>query len=371
MLISTEGSKPDAILNYARALQNNSKYSEAKEQYIKYAESNPAVSTVQKNLWLQSCDSAVKWMQNPKNVTINNEKGLNSLQSDWGAVKYLNGIVYTSDRTNKISETAAAASRPFLKFDGATKVPDTRTYGWTGNDYLRLYERQERDSLKLFPLNPGTKYHIGNASFSNDAKKVFFSITQIPAQIIRKKGEPATINIELYSSEMDSNGNWGEAKSFRYNNANAYSVGDPYLSNDGNTLYFVSNMPGGSGGTDIYKCERNPDGTWGDAQNQSQLNTPGNERSPAQNAMGEFSFSSDGFPGMGGLDIFTLESNGKVTNLGYPLNSPQDDFAFYKSSKTDGFLSSNRPGGLGSDDIYSFIEAKMLAFMLTGKVYDK
>lgn len=367
ILVTMEGSKPDAVLKYAEALRHNAKYLEAKIQFNKYADLDKATTAAQRSLWSASCDSAVKWMQKPRSVTIKNEQGLNSAQSDWGAVKYESGLIFTSDRTNKSAEAKASINRPFLKFDGS-KLPDRNTYGWTGNGYLRLYQKNG-DSVSLFPINPGTNYHIGSPSFTADGNEVFFTLTRIPDHIERKKGEPSTINIELYSSEK-VDGKWAKPNAFRYNAVNSYSVGDPLISGDGKTLYFVSNMPGGKGGTDIYKSTRNSDSTWTDAVNLAEYNSIGNERTPMIDADNNFYFSSDGFAGMGGLDIFKAEGN-LIQNMGYPINAADDDFAFSLTSKTEGYLSSNRAGGQGSDDIYSFIEKLVLSFKLEGKVFDK
>ena len=367
ILVTMEGSKPDAVLKYAEALRHNAKYLEAKIQFNKYADSNKATTAAQRSLWSTSCDSAVKWMQKPRSVTIKNEQDLNSAQSDWGAVKYESGLIFTSDRTNKSAEAKANTNRPFLKFDGS-KLPDRNTYGWTGNGYLRLYQRNG-DSVSLFPINPGTNYHIGSPSFTADGNEVFFTLTRIPDHIERKKGEPSTINIELYSSEKVG-GKWAKPNAFRYNAVNSYSVGDPLISGDGKTLYFVSNMLGGKGGTDIYKSTRNSDSTWNDAVNLAEYNSIGNERTPMIDADNNFYLSSDGFAGMGGLDIFKSEGN-LIQNMGYPINAADDDFAFSLSSKNEGYLSSNRAGGQGSDDIYSFVEKLVVSFKLEGKVFDK
>lgn len=367
ILVTMEGSKPDAVLKYAESLRHNAKYLEAKIQFNKYADLDKATTAAQRSLWSASCDSAVKWMQKPRSVTIKNEQSLNSAQSDWGAVKYESGLIFTSDRTNKSAEAKANANRPFLKFDGS-KLPDRNTYGWTGNGYLRLYQKNG-DSVSLFPINPGTNYHIGSPSFTADGNEVFFTLTRIPDHIERKKGEPSTINIELYSSEK-VDGKWAKPNAFRYNAVNSYSVGDPLISGDGKTLYFVSNMPGGKGGTDIYKSTRNSDSTWTDAVNLAEYNSIGNERTPMIDADNNFYFSSDGFAGMGGLDIFKAEGN-LIQNMGYPINAADDDFAFSLTSKTEGYLSSNRAGGQGSDDIYSFVEKLVLNFKLEGKVFDK
>lgn len=128
---------------------------------------------------------------------------------------------------------------------------------------------------------------------------------------------------------------------------------------------------------DIYYCKKGDTGNWGNAVNLAAVNTAGDERTPYINGDNSFYFSSDGLVGMGGLDIFkTTTVNGNFSipvNLGYPLNSPQDDFAYIADSPATGYFASNRPGGLGSDDIYSFNrpEPVVLVFKLEGIAYDK
>lgn len=347
-LSGMQNSSPESKLWHAEALRSQGKYKEAKTQYQQYT--GQAVSVAQVQLWITSCDSAIAWMAVPKDIKIENEKKLNSQGSDWAAVKYADGIVFTSDRTPQQNETTN--KRPFLKFDG-TKLPDKHTYRWTGMPYMHLYYSQG-DQVNIFPLANTNDYHTGVVSFTNDGKEAYFTMTSTKDW---KSYNQAlnTIYIGLYSSRFDS-GKWSDPIPFRYTNTTKWSVGDPYISPDGQTLYFVSDMPGGNGGTDIYKSNRNADGTWSDAVNLgTTINTPGNERSPSvyNNIL---YFSSDGHIGMGGLDIYktTLDHQLKVVNMGYPMNSPQDDFATSLTSETSGFLSSNRMNGAGKDDIYTF-----------------
>lgn len=371
------GSSPKNTLFYADALRSNSKYTEARTQYQKYIAIDGKVSPAQQSLWLSGCDSAMRWMKEPKPAIINNEKSLNSAQSDWGAVKLGNGTVFSSDKGT--AETAQDANRPFLKFDGA-KVPDKKIYGWTGNRYLRLYQQSGSDEAKLFPIASGTDYHVGPASFTADGKEMYFTLTRIPKDAKYEKekgveGKLATVNVEIYSSTKDANGNWSAPIAFQYNNVNNYSVGDPFMSADGKILYFASTLPGGKGGSDLYACFRTEGGGWGKPINLEEFNTEGNERSPFFDGDKNFYFSSDGLVGMGGLDIFkSVRNSGKMAkpvNMGYPINSPQDDFAYSRTNATTGYLSSNRTGGLGEDDIYSFIEQLILAFKLNGTAYNK
>ena len=372
-LIAAElpGSDIENTLRYAKALQSNSKYHEAKVQFQKYIEKNSSVGNVQRNLWLSSCDSALHWMKNPVSMVVSNLKMLNTPKSEWGAGVYLNRVVFVSDRENELSKEK---KQPFLKFDGAG-VPDKNIYGWTGNHYMQLYEQNEKaDSVKIFPLKIETNYHVGPASFTKDGAEVYFSLSRISENPKYINGKIATAKVEIFSSRKDQDGKWLAPASFKYNNINEYSVGDPFVSKDGEQLYFVSDMPGGLGGTDIYVCHRKDTSEWSTPVNLKELNTEGEERSPGIDESNHIYFSSDGRIGMGGLDIFAAKIiSGKITepiNQGYPVNSPQYDFSYYPVNSSKGFLSSNRIEGLGEDDIYSFQE-QMLTLKLTGKVFRK
>jgi outer membrane protein OmpA-like peptidoglycan-associated protein len=368
------GSNIENTLNYAKALQHNSKYSEAKVQYLDYISKKQNISEKQQTVWLSSCDSALKWIRNPKKIELINQEALNSTQSDWGAVNYQGGVVFTSDRSK--NGLAPQESKPFLKFDGS-KEPDKKVYGWTGNGYLKLYLKSSpNDSIQLFPIKAGTSYHVGSASFTADGKTMYFTLTRITDELERLKKQPTTVNVEIFSSTKAADGTWAKPVSFAYNDVNNYSVGDPFITANGNSLYFASNMPGGLGDTDIYVCLKTDAGTWDKPINLKEINTEGNERSPVFDEKDNFYFSSDGRVGMGGLDVYqALKESGKIgqiENLGYPFNSPQDDFGFSLSEKGGVvYLSSNREGGVGSDDIYTIDQKMTLAFKLEGRVLDK
>ncbi|MFW0718343.1 OmpA family protein [Pedobacter sp. N23S346] len=364
----------DNVLQYAKALQQNMKYTEAKEQYQKYASTNKQVTNIQLKLWEVSCDSALLWMKKPVAITLDNKKKLNTPQSDWGAHLYQNSVVFASDRGGAI-EDKQDAHRSFLKFDGSKK-PDRNIYGWTGNRYLRLFiEDKNKDSVSNLPVNAGTEYHIGPASFTADGNEMYFTLTKIPKKPVYGKDGIVTLNLEIYSCKKDSTGMWTVPTPFKYNKAEAYSNGDPFISADGNCLYFVSSMLNGMGGTDIYMSRKTKAGDWDTPENLKGLNTEGNERTPVLDQEYNFFFSSDGRIGMGGLDIFTAKIlNGKIAepvNLHYPINSSQDDFAYIKSNDQTGYLSSNRTDGIGSDDIYSFVPKQVIAFWLVGKALDR
>ncbi|MEO8885100.1 MAG: OmpA family protein [Mucilaginibacter sp.] len=377
IVVAMPESQPENILKYAEALQNNSKYSEAKEQYVKYLSLNLEQNTDKVKKLVMSCDSAIKWMKNPVWVNIVNEKALNTAQSDWGSVKYGNSIVFSSDRTNTSKEAGGEKKKPFLKFDGGDISPSTKVYGWTGNDYLRLYQF-DGNAAKLFPINTGTEYHIGAATFTADGNEMYFTLTRIHSKAKEDKKGTKTINIEIYSSVKEKGSDtWSKPVAFAYNNSELWSAGDPFITPDGKKLYFVSDMEGGKGGTDIYYCNRNTAGGWDLPVNITSINTEGNERTPYVGPGNDFYFASDGGIGMGGLDIFKATYSGNiysdVQNLGYPVNSPQDDFAYSLTAPKTGYLSSERIGGAGSDDIYSFSEKikPVYALRLEGTALDK
>lgn len=316
------------IYYYGLALQQNGKYAAAKEQFS-HCKTIPA-----SNRLITSCDSAMLWLNSPHSDIVTNASTLNSAYTDWGALKRNNELYWVSDRPD------ATRKKHFLR---STPVR-TDQYGWTGNNYLQLYTGDGKR------VHTGKAYHTGMPSIRKDGLEMFFPQTYFykkPRKFLQQDSA-YNIYIEIYSvSRTTDTSAWGTPVPFRYNNALNYSVGDPFITPDGKRLYFVSDMPGTMGGTDIYYCDRLGDNNWGDAV-KMEINTTGQERSPYIDESGVFYFSSDGGIGMGGLDIYRVE-NGKPVNVGPPLNSAADDLYF-----TEGYFTSNRPGGKGSDDIYQY-----------------
>jgi peptidoglycan-associated lipoprotein len=377
--VSMPNSSTENLLRYAEVLKNNLKYAAAKAQYTRYYTLSGPTEQAQLKFWISACDSAIKWMQNPSPVLLKNEQALNTPESDWGAVRYNNTVVFTSDRVLKADKSNQPKRGPFyIRFDHNEGL-DKRIYGWTGNKYLNLYEAPAAGStveqVKRFPFIAGTDYHIGAASFTADGNEMFFTLTRLPNHKIKDTAKIKTITVEVYSSKRNAGGNWETPVAFPLNKEETYSVGDPFITPDGKGLYFTSDMPGGLGGTDIYYCARTMDGSWAQPINLANINTAGNERTPYLDAAGNLYFSTDGDKGMGGLDIYRALRQGNTftakQNLGYPINSAQDDFAYVPFTDSTGYLSSNRMSGKGSDDIYSFSPLPVVSYHLQGIVYDK
>ena len=374
-----DGTPTKNVLNYAKALQNNGKYSEAKKQYIRYASLNKEVSALQQRIWLASCDSSVIWMLNPTDAKVLNQKKLNSKKSDWAAVNQSGSIVFVSDR-EQVGNDLPKKEKPFLQFE-VSKKPSLSISGRTGNVYLHLYKKDEgKDSIIQFPLIDETAYHMGPASFTADGATIYYARSQSYADFklnnrTNKENKSDSLTVQIFTSTKGADGKWGAPTSFKYNSAGGFSLGDPFISPDDKTLYFSSNIPGGEGGMDLYVCHKNASGEWDSPVNLKELNSRGNDRSPSVGENGAFYFSSDGRVGMGGLDVFKSIKTGDVfsnpVNMHYPINSSQDDFSFNMYKDTEGFLSSNRTDGMGSDDIYSVSMKKIMAFTLAGKVFDK
>ena len=204
-----------------------------------------------------------------------------------------------------------------------------------------------------------TQYHEGVVSFSPDGNTMYLSReSYYEKEFIKDSLSRNKFSVlQLFKSEKQSTG-WSEATPLSLN-SQTYSVKNPSVSADGKTLYFASDMPSGYGGFDIYKATINADASLGEAVNLGQrVNTEGQEMFPFSSASGTLYFSSDGHLGLGGLDVFfTTDIGGKMTKIrsaGVPVNSAADDFAFHlDESNGTGFVSSNRPGGKGSDDVYA------------------
>lgn len=357
-------------LHYAGILMNNEQYAAAKTVLTGYLGKTPGDKIAES--MKAGCDSAVKWLAAPVRGDMENLKGLNSAWSDWSTAFRKGEVIFASDRPYDSLRRDALFNNTNIK---------RKRYGYTGNSYLHLYESKLLDSGHVMPLarTVNGDYHSADASYTADGKTCYYAVTSLA----RKRGsllgkeQPYTLNIGLSTQEWDDNkGAWQQGPAFPYNEIFNYSVGDPFISADGKTLYFVADYgEKGQGGTDIYYCTKDAGGQWQQPVNMGPgINSAGNERSPMFDSTGVFYFSTDGRPGMGGLDIFRaikMKGAWEVLNMGVPVNSAQDDFAPAYNGTNTLYFSSNRKGGKGSDDLYRFTPAKILVFSLEGKALNK
>ena len=247
-------------------------------------------------------------------------------------------------------------------------------YSWNKQPYLDLFKSKEivfsNDSEEYFSElslpkrieNINTKYHDASAVITKDGKTIYFTRDNFNGKRL-KKGKNDTSHLKIFKADWKDN-QWINITELPFNNNN-YSTGHPALSPDEKTLFFVSDMPNGFGKTDLYKVAILGNNTFGRPKNLGPtVNTEGKEMFPFLSNENVLYFSSDGHIGLGSLDVFETKINkdnsfSDVKNLASPINSKKDDFAFTLSKEGNrGYFSSNRIGGKGDDDIYSFVIRK-------------
>lgn len=337
----------ELYLNYAGVLRGMEKYDDAIEQYNAYLGLNPGDTRAK---WLlESCKLAKTWMNTPSRYEVNNMKVFNSRQSDYGLALYKNnGVIISSTREDATGK---------------------KLYGRIGEDFSDLFEsnvdrRGKWSKLQVLQGGVNTSFNEGTAAVNRTGTIMYFT------RCSSKTGE-----CKIYFSRKTGQ-KWSDAELIKLF-GDTVNVGQPSLSKDQKKLFFVAdNAPGGQGGKDIWFINKGRGDTWEEPINLGpQVNTEFDEMFPyAHEDDNTLYFASDGHPGMGGLDIFYSEGSGtewsQPVNMKFPINSGADDFAFIANVRKDkGFLSTNRPGGRGSDDIWQWVLTP-LQFNLSGQVYD-
>jgi len=339
---------PFFYLSYGKSLKSSAKYAEAKiqfKQYIKLIPEDPMGP-----IFLHSCDSAQKWLEETIGKEVKSIKKINTTASDFSPI-ILNG--------NKlvISSSRKGSKEALISFDGGMKVNRLDLYGV---DINSLMGNEDIEYVNFSELN--SPLHEGSATFSSDGKEIYFTRTVKGKRERKGRKNEVISTLQVFYSTVDSTGEWSEPISAFSFNSSKYSVGQPSLSKDGEKIFFMSDMDGGHGSTDIYYCEKRENGLWAEPENAgSSVNTFGHELFPYIADNGMLYFSSDTHIGMGKLDIFSSEYKSEkwanVQNLKPPYNSIADDFGIvFDSEYSRGFFSSDRFNGVGAEDIYSFSE---------------
>jgi len=353
LITAQNGITANDYYNYFMVLRLNGKYAEANKEMGNFKKLKPY------DLRLKSYET--------NNIDLNylltdygkykiENLSLNTDAEDFGTSYYKDKIVFSSTRTKKTN---------------------AKKYNWNGKPFLNIYVAEmEGNQLKtpeLLDKNINSQLHDGTASFNKDG-----TFTAFTSNTKNGNKKDLIVKFQIFFSNY-KDGKWSAPEAFVLNNKE-YSVGHPFLTSDGNTMYFVSDMPGGYGGADIYKITKDEKGVWKKHENLgNKINTEGNEMFPFfEENNNILIFTSDGHFGIGGLDIFMSATNrgnyGRVYNAGIPLNTKDDDFAVIVNAKTNkGYFSSNRIGGNGDDDIYSvdFLKGLNAGKKLIGIAKDK
>lgn len=352
-----QDASPEHYYRYAQALKSSGDYDTANAILDKF--STKSNGDLRAKLYTENKNYLSVIKKNSARYEIK-KTDVNSAYSDYGPAYYGNKIVFATSRDTT----------------GLLKRID----GWTNHSFTELYESSVNNDGSLskpkrFSSRIETKMHESTPVFTKDGKTMYFTRNNYIDGKVRKDGTGQVL-LKIYKAVLKDD-KWTDITELPFNDNN-YSVAHPALSTDEKTLYFASDMPGSYGQSDIFKAAINNDGTFGKPVNLGiGINTQGKETFPFIDANDQLYFASDGHPGLGGLDIYIAKSeNGsfsKAYNVGEPINSRNDDFAFIinNQSKT-GFFSSNRGGGLGYDDIYGFKEIKEIEFdckqLLTGTI---
>ena len=331
----SKDANPEAIYNYAQTLKANGKFSDYNTWMKNFAKLSPNDTRVKE--FMKNPNYIPKIMDDMARYTATNMEDINSEYADFGGIVYGKDFYFASGRNTS-----------------------RKTYQWNEEPYLEIYKATNvggtMKNAELLNGDVNTKYHESNAVISADGKRMYFDRNDYFEGDYDKSASGIN-QINLYYAENIDGKGWSAVVSAPFNN-NEYSTGHPALSQDGNTLYFVSDMPGGKGGSDIYMVAINSDGSLGTPKRLGDnINTEGKELFPYLDSNGTLYFSSNGHMGIGGLDVFYAEAQGDgfgvVTNLGKGVNSSADDFGYkYDPTSQSGYVSSNREGGMGSDDIY-------------------
>lgn len=399
--IRLKGEDIKAYLRFAQVLASGGKHAESKVMYQKYSE-----------LQEQDKRSAefIKLYSNLEALTRNASSykieylGINTSSADFSPTYYQNGLVFVSGRSQNTSikrifkwdnssfldlfflddlkKVIGQNSSSAISSSSTTTTTPNQSSRPLGNDYYTPATSNDASTIatqgselitgstdyveyatvesKKFSKTINSKYHEGPCAFFHKEKKIIFTRnSQNVSGLLGAKKESVS-RLKLYISDYKTN-DWGNIKELPFN-SDTYSCGHPTLTVDDKMLYFVSDMPGGYGGTDIYMVQFK-NGEWSKPQNLGgTINTQGNEMFPFVDDRGNLYFASDGHPGLGGLDMFFVSMNtatglpvSRARNLGAPLNSSQDDFGIITDSEREsGFLSSNRKRGGSDDDIYRF-----------------
>ncbi|RAV30455.1 OmpA family protein [Sinomicrobium soli] len=348
---------PDYLFRYGQALKGNRKYEEAVKWLKLSAErggDDPGMVRLMEegDYYTRLSNPRARLFGNLHNMAVNTE------YSDFGGFIQGNSFYFASTRPS----------------GGRTRI-----YDWNKQPFLNMYVGDRMgnelyDSRKL-EGEINTRYHEATVAITRDGQTMYFTRDNAEDGKRSEKDEQGTVHLQLYKASPGADGTWGNIEELPFNHV-SYSVGHPALSPDEKKLYFVSDMPGGYGVTDIYVVDIHDDGSYGEPENLGRtINTRGREMFPFVDKDGVLYFSSNGHPGLGGLDILKSEpvngTFGKVTNPGVPVNSPMDDFGFVMNEdNTEGYLSSNRIGGKGDDDIYHFT-ARECTVTVSGVITDK
>lgn len=347
-IIAEDSIAPEVYYRYSQTLKATGDYKTANKYLDKFNVKKETDTRGQKYASHKNYLETIK--ANSGRYKVAPATAINSEYSDYGATTYNGYVIFTSARDT----------------GGIFK----RRHSWTNQSFTNLYTAKQAEDGTLSEAQPFIKhvkgkFHESTPVVTRDGKTIYFTRNNVDKG---KKGigKDDTRKLKIYKATL-KDGKWQNAQPLPFN-SNDYNCAHPALNKDETILYFASDMPGTIGESDIYQVSIANNGTKvGKPENLGEvINTEGKETFPYVTINNELYFSSDGHPGLGGLDIYGTRKERdstyhKVHNVGTPVNSEQDDFAYIIDFRTKhGYFSSNREGGKGYDDIYNLLETKSL-----------
>ena len=344
------------LLRLAQSQQREGQYAAAISSYQQYLEIAP--NSWEAKVGIRGCQLAPKWKEEGSRYIVKLDKVLNSRRADYCPMfldKNMEYVYLTSTNEKSTGELRSEIS--------GTKKGDIF--------FSKIDEKGNMTRPEVVDGGLNTEHDEGAAAFSPDGSTMYL------ARAVRQDW-PTTV--EIYTSTR-SEAKWAAPQKFEITADTLSNYTDPFVSPDGNWLYFASDMPGGQGGIDIWRI--NLKDKHGTLENLGpQINTKGNDRFPNVRTDSVMYFASDGHPGMGGLDLFmaTLQPREEgdkismdrwvVENMGVPMNSSADDFGITFGKGESGYFSSNRGDARGYDHIFKFVKPDLQVW-ISGYVVDK
>lgn len=342
----------DDRLAYARLLLKNGEYKQAEKEFRILVDSMPDNILAQNGL--KSAQMAPCWKKAGSRYQVKKMDVFTSRRADYSPMLLgdeYEQIYFTSTRNDAQGDELSGIT--------GTKAGDIF---YSEKDDKGKWSRPEAIATGL-----NTDYDEGACCFTPDGKEMY--LTQCVT-------DPASPRFAQIVTSSRSDAAWGKVQKLEITQDTLSTYAHPAISPDGEWLYFVSDMPGGMGGYDIWRVHITPSGLGGVENLGAPINTPGDEMFPTFRPNGDLYFSSNGHTGMGGLDIYIARIDEKtqqykIEHPGYPLNSEADDFGMtFEGPHNRGFFSSNRKDGRGYDHIYSFNNPEIVTTM-KGWVYEK
>ncbi|WP_335965189.1 OmpA family protein [Galbibacter sp. PAP.153] len=334
-----ESEKPEAnyYYRYAQSLKAGRQFNKANSMLGELAKNYP--NDIRGKLYKENPLYLERIFKDSSKYTVSHV-AFNSPYSDYAPSITENNIVFTSAR-----DTGFLAKN---------------IQSWNYRAFTDIYTVNDKGNRATkLPKKINSKYNESTAFFTKNGKKVYFTRNNADKKKLIN-GNDNINRLQIFQADVMENGEWANLRRLPFS-SDEYSVAHPTLNKEETVMFFVSDMPGGKGMSDIYAVAINTDGSYGEPTNLgAQINTESRESFPYISPQGKLYFASDGQPGLGGFDIFSAEIDSQlqiqnVANLGAGINSPQDDFSItmYPDGKS-GYFASNRKGGTGSDDIYMF-----------------